>query len=520
MNSKDRSNLIMPAQRGISRRRALKIGAATASIIIATPMRGFAATPSRGGHLKYAAPESSANDSLDPTSYVSTYMMLAGFVWGNTLFTVDDNMKIVPELAEGAEPSPDAKKWVIKLRQGVTYHNGKAMTADDVVWCVNRHRAKEAASGMGPLLDQIVEVKATATNEVAFELKAGNADWPYVLSDYHLVIQPKGDPTNTGVSTGPYIVEKFEPGVRLTAKRNPSYFRSDAAFLDSVELIGINDPMARISALQTGDIDLLAGIPPSVVSMLQGAFDVHRGHGTGFSEFVFHSKEAPFNNNDLRLALKYAVDRKEMLEKVSFGNGELANDHPIPSFFRYHASGLEQKAYDPDKAKFHYKKSGHSGPLPAMAAAPTHYEGGGLQAAELFQQQAQRAGIQIDVERVPDDGYWANVWNNRPLFESGWFGRPTEDQMLTSAFRSGGSLNETQMESPKVDELLLSARSELNEDKRRQQYQDIQEIIAMEGGSILPYFTANLAASTKKVQGFSQNPLGDGKFVERVYLAS
>jgi peptide/nickel transport system substrate-binding protein len=483
--------------------------------------RALAAPPNKGGHFQMAAPESSSSDSLDPTSYVSTYMMLVGYLWGNPLFAVDQKMKLVPELAESAEPSADAKKWVIKLRRGAEFHNGKSLTADDVVWSVNRHRAPEAASGMRPVLSQIVSVKATDQYEVTFELVGGNADWPYVLSDYHLMIQPQGVPTNQGIGTGPYVVEKFEPGVRILTKRNPKYWRDGVAHVDSVTAVGINNSTARVSALQTGEVDLVINVPPPIAPMLErGGFTVHRGDGTTFAEFVCHTKEPPFDNNDLRLALKYAINRQELVDKVFFGNGKIGNDHPIPSFFRFYAADLPQKTYDPDKAKFHYQKSGHSGPLPPLAAAQTLFNGGGLAAAELYQQQARRAGIEIPLQQAPDDGYWANVYNKRPFFSSGWFGRPTEDQMLTTAFQSGAPLNETQMSNPKLDQLLITARSELNEATRRRYYQDIQEIVAMEGGSVTPFFSVNLVGCTRKIQGFAQNPLGDGKFIENVYLAS
>jgi peptide/nickel transport system substrate-binding protein len=220
------------------------------------------------------------------------------------------------------------------------------------------------------------------------------------------MIQAEDAPTDKGIGLGPYIVENYQAGARTLLKRNPNYWNSDVAHFETIEFLGINDPNARVSALQTGEIDIALQVPPKIAGLLRSAgFDIKTNPSTGFAEFNVHSDENPFTNNDLRLALKYALDRKELVDRVYFGNGALGNDHPIPSFFRFHASDLPQRAYDPDKAKFHFKKSGFSGQLPALTAAPGLFFGNALEVAELYQRQAERAGIDIAIERVPDNGY-------------------------------------------------------------------------------------------------------------------
>lgn len=513
---KTRSGLYM------SRRSLLKAGA-LASAAALTPSlltRSAAAAATKGGHFRMATIGASANDSLDPRTYVASFPTFAGYFWGNMLFRVDDKMQLVPELAESWENTPDAKSWVVKLRKGVQFHNGKTLTSADVIYTINRHTAKESASGLRPILAQIAEMKATQPDEIRFELKAGNADWLYLMSDYHLQIQPEGEPTDKGIGTGAYMVENFEPGIRLRMKRNENYWRDGAPNFDTIELIGINDSTARVSALQTGEVDMATHLPPKIAPLLAGGgFRIHRANSTTFSEFVGHSKDAPFDNNDLRLALKYAIDRQEMLDKVFFKSGAIGNDHPIPGFFRFHAAELPQRAYDLDKAKFHYKKSGHSGPLPALAVGESIFQGA-AEASELFQQQAKRAGIDLPLQRVPMDGFWANVWNQRPFFVSSWFGRPTEDQMLTAAFHSESGFNETQTKNPKLDQLLLLGRSETDIAKRKQHYFDIQQIVWEEGSSIVPQFQELITGTSAKIEGFTPSPLGDGKFIETVYAAA
>jgi peptide/nickel transport system substrate-binding protein len=501
----------------------LKTGAALGGASLLTPslfQGAFAQAPAKGGHLKMASGDFSTTDSLDPRTYVGTYPMYLGYMWGRPLFRVGAGMKIIPDVAESYDVSADAKTWVITLRKDLTFHNGKTLSSADVIYTINRHRAKEAASGLRPTFDQMETVEATTPTEVTFKLKAPNADWVYSLTDFHLMIQPEGAPADKGIGLGPYMVENYQAGSRTLLKRNPNYWNSDVAHLDSLEFIGINDPNARVSALQTGDVDLAVQIPGKIAQMLAAAgIVVKYTPSTAFPEFTVHSQTSPYNE-DLVLALKYALNRQEILDKIFFGNGSLGNDHPIPSFFRFHASDLPQRAYDPDKAKFHLKKSGFSGTLPPLTAAPGLFYGNGLDVAELYQQHAKNAGLDFGIERVPDNGYWANVWNKRPFCIAGTFGRATEDQAFSSFYHSQSVFNGSQTKYPELDQLILAGRAELDEVKRKQIYGDLQELLNNRGGSIIPYFAATIVAMSTKVQGFQFSPLADGSFVDNLSLAA
>ena len=142
--------------------------------------------------------------------------------------------------------------------------------------------------------------------------------------------------------------------------------------------------------------------------------------GKGFYSFLMHCDTAPFDNNDLRLALKYAVDREAMLNSVFGGFGTLGNDFPVNDTYALFPEGIEQRAYDPDKAAFHYKKSGHSGSV-LLRTSEVAFPGA-VDASVLFQESAKKAGIELEVKREPADGYWTNVWNAKPFCASYWGG--------------------------------------------------------------------------------------------------
>jgi len=518
-NGKDNKGQVPNSQNGITRRDALKTAAAvgaTAALASTLPFKPASAAK-KGGHFKVALNGASASDSLDPVTYVSQYLSMVGYFWGNALVRLDANQQIHPELAESWD-TPDAKTWVFKMRKGVEFHNGKEAKASDMVWAINRHRSPDAASGLTAVLGQIAEMKATGSHEITFVLENPNADWPYVLTNYHLQIQSEGDPTDRGISTGPYMYENFDSGVRLSLKRNPNYWKSDHAHFDSVEVLGINDPSARVSALQTGEVHLINAVAPKVANLLESKFTINRVDSTWFSEFLLQLDKPPFDDNHMRLALKYAIDRQEIIDKVMLGAGVVANDHPVPANFRFHPAGLEQKVYDPDKAKFHYKKAG-SPDVPPLHTSNIAFNGA-VETSELYQQQAAKAGIDFEVRRAPDDGYWSNTWNVVPFSAASWFGRPTEDQILTSMFHSDSAYNGAHFRRPSFDQKLLDARKELDQAKRRQLYGELLTEVSTEGGDIIPTFQQLLFGSSKDVAGFYTSPGMDGNFVELMYFTS
>lgn len=518
-NEKDNKGQLPSPQNGMTRRDALKTAAAvgaTAALAGTLPIKSAVAAK-KGGHFKVALNGASATDSLDPVTYATQYLSIVGYFWGNALVRLDANQQIHPELAESWDTS-DAKTWVFKMRKGIEFHNGKEATASDMVWTINRHRAEDAASALKPILGQMVELKASGSHEITFVLENPNADWPYVLTNYHLQIQPEGDPTDRGISTGPYQYENFDPGVRLSLKRNPNYWKSDHAHFDSVEVLAINDPGARVSALQTGDVHLINAVAPKVAKLLESKFTINRVDSTWFSEFVLQTDVAPFDDNHMRLALKYAVDRQEIIDRVMLGAGVVANDHPVPASFRFHPAGLEQKAYDPDKAKFHYKKAGNPA-VPPLHTSNIAFNGA-VETAELYQQQATKAGIDFEVRRSPDDGYWSNVWNVAPFCAASWFGRPTEDQILTAMFTSDSVFNAAHFKRPSIDKKLLEARKELDQAKRKQIYGELLTEVSTEGGDIIPTFQQLLFGTSKDVAGFYTSPGVDGNFVELMHFTS
>lgn len=465
------------------------------------------AAPKKGGHYVQGLTGGGTGDVLDPAQTLDSFMInVSAGQLRNNLTEIGPDGQIRGELAESWEPSDDAVTWVFNLRKGVEFHNGKTMEAKDVVASLNHHRGEKTKSAAKGIVKPIKDIKADGKDKVVVVLEGGNADFPFLVSDYHLTICPaKDDGTmewESGAGTGGYVLEKFEPGVSAKLKRNPNYWKKNAAYFDSVENLFIADAGARTNALRSGQIHTMGNLDLKTVHLLkrESEIQVFPTYGNKHATLPMLSNAPPFDNNDVRLALKYAINRQEMLDKIVKGQGELGNDSPVgpANIYRATADEMPQRGYDPDKAKHHLKKAGHDGNF-QLHLADTAFEGA-VDAGQLYTESAKAAGINIKIVREPNDGYWSNVWLKKPWSGSYWGGRPTEDWIFSQIYSSGADWNESKWEHEKFNKLLVEARAELDPKKRRAIYVEMQIILHNEGGSIIPLFMAYTHAASKKIQ--------------------
>jgi peptide/nickel transport system substrate-binding protein len=203
------------------------------------------------------------------------------------------------------------------------------------------------------------------------------------------------------------------------------------------------------------------------------------------------------------MALKLAMDRDEMLEKILRGYGSVGNDFPINEAYPLFTA-LEQRKFDPEKAAEYYKKSGHSGSI-LLRTSDVAFPGA-VDAAALYQQSCAKAGIKIEIKREPGDGYWSQVWNKQPFSLSYWGGRATQDQMYSTAYISSADWNDTRWKRPEFDKMVIAARGELDQEKRKKMYADMGMMMRDEGGLIVPFFNQYIDATGKNVEGWVNNP--------------
>jgi len=274
----------------------------------------------------------------------------------DSLTEITADGSLVGELAESWEASADAKTWTFNLRQGVTFHNGKAFGADDVIASLQMHLGEESKSAAKPIVEAISEMTKVTDHQVQFVLANGNADFPYLMSDYHILMYPAGqieEAIAQGIGTGMYKVETFDPGVRMTASRVSDHYKGDSAgFFSEIEYIAINDNTARMNALMTGQVDTINRIDFKTESLLKANPALRIQEVTGNQQYTMPmlTDVAPYNDVNVRKAIKYGINRQEMVDKILLGHGAVGNDTPIGPANQYYHADMEQLEYDPDQA--------------------------------------------------------------------------------------------------------------------------------------------------------------------------
>lgn len=513
----------------LGRRDFLVASASGAALLgLGSLAKAAAASPKKGGRLRLGLAGGSTTDSLDPATWASIPLQtgLMGGVYNN-LVELDADNNAIPELAESWDASADAKIWTFKLRKGVEFHNGKALTAQDVVASMNHHRGRESTSAAKGIVEQIVDVRADGKDTVIFKLALPNVDFPFIVNDNHLVIMPEKDGVadwQSAIGTGGYELAEFSPGIRMFLTRQPNYWKEGRAHFEEAELLTLADTAARTTALISGAVDAINRVDMKTLNLLRQSpgvviEDVPSNQHVTLPMFA---DVPPFDDNNVRTALKFAINRQDLLDKVLRGHGTLGNDHPMGPATRPSTSDLPQREYDPDKARYYLQKADLASLRVNLHTADAAFLGA-IDMAVLFKEHAAPAGIDINVVREPNDGYWSNVWLKKPFCMSYWGGRPTADWMFSLVYAPDAPWNESHWENERFAALLKEARGEFDEGRRRSMYAEMQQLVRDDGATLIPIF-ANFvdARSDKLAHGgklASIQELDGWKIIERWWFA-
>ncbi|CAG8999733.1 MAG: HTH-type transcriptional regulator SgrR [Candidatus Celerinatantimonas neptuna] len=525
-------------QDGRSRRKLLKsFGAAglffaASSATTLTPFNVFAKDETSsahkmgrpGGSIRVASNSSSIADTLDPakgalsTDYVRQYMVYNG------LTKFDEHLVPHLELAESISDNGDASIWQIKLRKGILFHNGKELTADDVVFSLVRQKDPATGSKAMGLAKQFKSVVAKGKHEVMITLEGPNAELPSILAISHMLIVPANTQDfSKGIGTGPFKVTKFMPGMQTTVEKNENYWKPGLPYLDKIELIAIVDESSRVNALLSGQVHVINDVNPRSTARIASSAG-HRyvnAPSGNYTDLIIRQDLVPGKSPEFTQAMKLLMDREQIQSAIFRDFAVIGNDTPIAPGARYFNKQLPQTTFDPDKAKYLIKKAGFADshiPLVASSAAT-----GSVEIAVLMQQSAAKVGIKIDVQARPSDGYWSNDWAKHPLSFGNINPRPNADIIFSEFFLSTAAWNESHWKNRQFDQLLLAARSETDDSKRAQMYGEMQTLVHDKCGIGIPVFISNIDGVDSRLQGYGTNPLGGFMgymFAEQVWLSA
>jgi peptide/nickel transport system substrate-binding protein len=500
-------------------RREMIAAAVAGGVALSLPARALssvAASPKRGGNLRVGVVGGGASETLDFNKSLSEIDVTRTRALFEGLSDYTPNGKPYPVLVEEFSPNKNASVWKLKLRQGVLFHNGKEMTADDVVYTLQyminpKNKTQGAAALSGFLVAS--GIHKTDKYGLTLVLQKPNAFLETNFADRAIKVMPDGTTAHqlatNPVGTGPFKMGTFKAGERSNFPANKNYRIHGGPYVDNLEVISINDATARLNALKAGQIDALSQLDPKLISQVttdKKLTLLDKPAGTFTAQYM-QITTPPFNDVRVRQAMRLLVDRPQIIQNALGGHGKVGND--LSSWFDpAYDSSLPQRHYDPERAKSLLHAAGQdnlSVDLYTSSVAPAM-----LESSTLMAQQAQAAGVTINLKNTPADKYWSGPYLKQAFACTNWGGRPLA-AFAVLAYTSDAPYNETVWKKPAWDKLLKQAFSTADEAKRTELLHAAQKPLYDSGGYIIWGFVNTTDAVSARLKGIVPSvirPLG------------
>jgi peptide/nickel transport system substrate-binding protein len=431
----------------------------------------------------------------------------------NKLVNIDPNFLPMPELAKSWSLSEDGKTWTFELQTGVTFHDGSAFTAADVVYTFQRLLDPTVASPGAGLLSFLDPAGIVAVDDdtVSFTTKDVIAELPALIANKYTFIVPEGATSEAlkgnGVGTGPFKQDVYDLAQnRRVFQRNEAYWKAGLPKAECIDLNVITEELSRVAAIKSGAADLIVSAGAASLETLKGDDTlklVPAAGAGGYLTMSMWTDTPPFDDVRVRQALKAVIDRQQVVDTVLLGNGVVGNDNPVAptSPAAYLA---EAKPRDVEKAKALLAEAGYPDGL-TVELNTAEAGPGMILLAQVYQQMAAEAGITVNIVNNPADSYWDTIWMKKPFFISSWNGRgPSEG--LAYTFTSDAEYNEAKWKDADFDALVLGSRTETDPDKRAQMLKDAQARLSDQGGVIVPAFFLDVAVLRAACEGYTPHP--------------
>ncbi|MEX2103430.1 MAG: ABC transporter substrate-binding protein, partial [Gaiellaceae bacterium] len=438
---------------------------------------------------------------------------------GEFLSFSDQNLELQPRIAESWEPNADGSAWTFKIRQGVMFHNGAALTANDVVTTFDKlinpdGGSANAQSALGGVLSP-GNIEAPDDATVVFNLDAPNGNFPTLVSsaNYNAIIIPAdldpGDWGKTFEGTGPFKLDSFTPKVGLSVVRNDAYW-GDKPFADKIDIRFYDEEAPMILGLQGDEVDFVEHFSVSGGAPLLGDENVQVIAVKAATHRQIHMRtdKEPFTDNRVRQALALSIDRQALVDGLWEGQADIGNDSPFGPLYPATDTSIPQREQDIDQAKQLLADAGMADGFQVQLDTWDGFEIPDL--AQLVKNNAEQIGVTINLKITDAGTYYGDgvfgksTWLDSVMGITDYGHRPVPNVYLTAALSGDpkiGVWNSAHFKNDAYDELVRQYVAALDLDSQRAVAGQIQELLLEETPIIFPYFYYFLSAAKKSLSG-------------------
>jgi len=476
----------------LSRRQVLQGGAilgagAALAACGASPSKSPASVasgkPKRGGRLTVGVASGGPTDTLDPGKCVSGMDFYRSGALFDCLAYFDPQFNLKPQLAESMEPNSNATKWTIRLRQGVTWHDGKPLTADDVIYTLNRNKTIQLIGTFATSVIDFTGLKKLDSRTLEIPLVTPQADFDQDMTYPLAIVQDGATDFTHPIGTGAFEFVSWTPGQTSLFKRYPDYYLSGQPYVDSLVFTSISDATARVNALLDGQVNAIDQISFAAARQYKNStsFKVEQSPPGSFIPFTMACDTPPFNDVRVRQAMRLIADRPSLVETAVLGFGGVGNDLSGKGEVDYDTS-LTQRVQDIDQAKSLLRAAGHENL--SVVLNTSQLQVGMLEAGTAFAQQATAAGVKVTINNIPVANFYGPEYLKYPFGMTDWTASPVT-AFMAGALAPGAPFNETHWHNTQFNSLYTQARATLSPSLRKELLFEAQKLLWDEGGYII-----------------------------------
>jgi len=490
------------------------------------------AAPKKGGIIRMAMV---VQEMADPATYAwAEKANICRQMCEYLTITGPDNVTR-PMLAESWKPSADLKTWVINIRKGVKFGNGEELTADDVVWNVERWLNPATGSSVLGLLNSMVDTKDGKDKDgkpiklksmtpgairkidkyrVQFNLNSPDLALPEKLYHYPAVILHRSfvdkgaDITKSPeLGTGPFTLAEYKLGEKAILKRRNMKYWDDEPYLSEIHYYDTGaDKSAAMAALASGQVDAIFELPLDAIEVANAVPSViiHETTTAQTGVIRMHVDTKPFDDVRVRRAIQLASDNAQNLATAHRGRGQVAENHHVCKCQPDYAV-LPQVKRNVAEAKKLLAEAGHGDGLKITCNVGNTNGTWETDSVVVLKQNLADAGVDLTVNVMPAAQYW-EVWAKAPFSLTVWTHRPLATMLLGLAYRSGVPWNETNYNSKEFDDLLTQAESTVDIVERRKVMAKVEKRLQDDAIMVQPFFRSVMLAASDKVKDIQMHP--------------